>query len=150
MSPTPLRAGSRFMALLRIAVNPTTGACIPLAPETVFSNLYILQNYKKIARWSCRKREGVREKPVLPPMWSGRYCQVGRLEPQQRDIKDETARVPAILQTISIDVFPKILSQASLPNINSIFANRIIIFCLELWYPVEKYSTRCSHPQLSA
>jgi hypothetical protein len=27
---------------LRIAVNPTTGACIPLAPETVFSNVLYL------------------------------------------------------------------------------------------------------------
>ncbi len=26
------------------------------------------------------------------------------------------------------------------------FKNTIIIFCLELWYSVEKYSTRCSHP----
>jgi hypothetical protein len=64
--------------------------------------------------------------------FDGRSCQVGRLGPQQRDIKYETARVPATLQTISIYVFPKILSQASLPNTNSIFANRIIIFCLEI------------------
>ncbi len=39
---TPVRAGSCFMTLLRIVVNPTTGACIPLAPETVFSNVLYL------------------------------------------------------------------------------------------------------------
>jgi hypothetical protein len=52
------------MALLRIAVNPTTGACIPLAPETVFSNIYFLQNYKKKLPVGPveREREGVNEK----------------------------------------------------------------------------------------
>ncbi len=41
---------------------------------------------------------------------------------------------------------PKRLSQASLLNIKYLL-NRIIIFCSELWYPVEKYGTRCS-PQV--
>jgi hypothetical protein len=67
VSPTPFWAGSRFMALLGIAVNPTTGACIPLAAETVFSNVYVLQNCKKLSDGPVeREREGVNEKLVLP------------------------------------------------------------------------------------
>ncbi len=27
--------------------------------------------------------------------------------------------------------------------------NRIVMFCLELWYSAEKYSTRCSHSAVS-
>ncbi len=38
---------------------------------------------------------------------------------------------------------PKRPSQASLLNIKYLL-NRIIIFCFELWYTVEKYGTRCS------
>ncbi len=40
----------------------------------------------------------------------------------------------------------KRFSQATLPNIIQIFANIIIIFCLDLWYSVEKYITH--KPQL--
>jgi hypothetical protein len=45
--------------------------------------------------------------------------------------------------------FQKWFSQASLLISTKYFKNRIIMFCVELWYSVEKYITRCSHSTVS-
>ncbi len=50
-----------------------------------------------------------------------------------------------LFKQISFYVFPKRFSQASLLTLTTYFQNRIMMFCLELLYFVEKYSTRCSH-----
>ncbi len=45
--------------------------------------------------------------------------------------------------------FQNRFSQASLLISNQYFQIRIVMFTLELWYSVEKYSTRCSHSAVS-
>jgi hypothetical protein len=47
-------------------------------------------------------------------------------------------------QTILYLCFPKRLSKALEPNINKLFANRILKLCPELCYSVDEYSTRCN------
>ncbi len=50
-----------------------------------------------------------------------------------------------IVYNVLFMYFQKRCSQASLLIWIKYFQNWIIMFCLELWFLVEKYSTKCSH-----